>query len=142
MSTDLNVVPPVLDVSAEPTAAERILAEKKISGGYRFAPGITIHAPSKRSAERIATLMEGVDAENPSEDDIALVFQALLGDQYLAVMDYLDDFPVEGYPELFADLFENLLKLIPHERDVAEFMGEAETRWKAIRPELFEAEAK
>jgi hypothetical protein len=119
------------------TAAERIRAEKKISGGYRFAPGITIHPPSKKDAETMAVLMEGIDINNPSDEEMAQVLRVLLGDQYQPVMDFLDDFPVEGYPDLFADLFTNLLQLVPHAVDVDAILESAEAKWRVARPDLF-----
>lgn len=124
-------------IDGQLSAAERILAEKAISGGYKFAPGITIHPPSKKDAERMGALVESLDTDNPTEEDVLGILSVLLGDQYKPVMDYLDDFPVEGYPELFADLFTNLLQMVPKSVDVEGVMGEAEVKWRASRPDLF-----
>ncbi len=123
------------------TAAERIREELNISGGYRFAPGITIHAPSKRDAELMVAAMEGIDMSNPSDADVTMMLRAILGDSYDRVMDYLENFPVEGYPALFVDLFENLLRLVPSGTvDPDEFIQAAEVRWRTARPDLFEGQ--
>ena len=118
------------------TAAERILAEKKLDKGYHFAPGITIMAPSKARAEHIATLVDEI-GDQSDEDDIKLIFQAILGEQYGPVMDYLDDFPIEGYPDLLADLLEGLLGLVPKQRDMEAFMNRTERRMAERRPDLY-----
>lgn len=128
----------IFDPSVELTAAERIRKELNVSGGYKFAPGITIHAPSKKDADRIAGMVAGIDTSAPSESDIAIILEALLGDQYGPVMEFLESYPVEAYPALFMDLFENLLLLVPQAPNVDELVDAAESRWRRARPDLFD----
>lgn len=128
----------IFDPSVELTAAERIRKELNVSGGYKFAPGITIHAPSKKDADRIAGMVAGIDTSAPSESDIAIILEALLGDQYKPVMEFLESYPVEAYPALFMDLFENLLLLVPQAPNVDELVDAAESRWRRARPDLFD----
>lgn len=118
------------------TAAERIIAEKA-PYAYRFAPGITITPPSKR---RIQTLYDVINdfGDDPTEDQMTSLMQILIGDQWEAVLDYLDDVPVDAYVPLFLDLFENVLRMCPSDVDVDSLLGSAESRWREIRPDMFD----
>lgn len=136
----MSVDDQVIEVPGEVSAAERIWREKELSGGYLFAPGIRIHPPSKRTADNIAAMFDDTPADEFTEADVMLVLKALMGDQYEAVYEFLEDFPVEGYPELFEDLFENLLLLVPQIRDMDKFMESAEAKWRRARPDLFDAD--
>ena len=127
-------------MSTEPvvfeTAAERILAEK--AQGYKFAPGITLYAPSKAQAEKMAEMMQDIDVENnPSQEDVLAVLAVLLGEKFHAVMDYLDGFPSDAYIDLFADLFTNLMRLVPKEADLNEKVEVAQSVWREEHPDLY-----
>ena len=118
------------------TAAERILAEK--AQGYKFAPGITLYAPSKAQAEKMSAMMADIDVENdPAQEDVLAVLAVLLGDKFQPVMDYLDGFPSDAYVDLFADLFSNLMALIPKDTDLEEQAKAAQDDWRNVRPDLF-----
>lgn len=120
------------------SAAERILAEK--ANSYHFAPGITLHAPSKAQAEQMSVMLEEINVQdNPSEEDVLAVLSVLLGDQFEPVMKYLDDFPTDVYVDLFQDLFTNLLRLLPKLDAISEKVEKAQEAWRAERPDLFDS---
>lgn len=123
------------------TAAEKVIAELGIEA-YEFAPGITIQRPSQRVIEAAGVLVDNMphsEEEGLTVEQAMELFKVLLGDQYADVMEYLETFPVEGYPALFADLFVNVFSMVPREHKISDLTdslsGEVVTRWKALNPE-------
>lgn len=121
------------------TAAERIIAEHAPEA-YRFAPGITVTPPSKNQVQSLVSVRDSI-GEDMDEEGIMLVLSVLLGDSYEAVIDYLDNAPVDAYPALFADLFENVIRMVPHEFDMDSFVESTEKSWRAVRPDIFEGDS-
>lgn len=122
------------------TAAEQILVDHGLEEGYRFAPNITIRYPSQRVVQAASVIADGFpDDGPPTPEQVTSLFQALMGDQYAAVMEYLETFPVEAYPALFADLFVNVLSMVPRDMDadalVDSLANDVAAKWKIINPQ-------
>ena len=121
------------------TAAETVLAELEIEG-YEFAPGITIPKPSQRTIEAAGALVDSFPKEDGTltAEQAVELFQVLLGPQYADVMEYLETFPIEGYPALLADLFVNVLSNVPRETDIEKLTDslgdDVQARWIARNP--------